>query len=202
MKRFKTPENSHIGGWFLPHTVVDGLLDFWHNPDNQDAKVQGGYSSSISTIIDLDVKESTELKVTPHSTNSTLEAYEQCLQECLEDYVEQYESACQTEKFNIHERYNIQGYPRGGGYKALHHENGGGFSTVHRHLVFMTYLNDVENGGTCFPKQDIITPSIKGLTLIFPAYFTHPHVGQISKDHEKTIATGWYNFTDIYENIH
>ena len=55
----------------------------------------------------------------------------------------------------------------------------------------MTYLNDIDEGGTVFKYQKITTPSIKGLTLIWPTDFTHTHKGQIT-DKEKIITTGWF----------
>ena len=61
-------------------------------------------------------------------------------------------------------------------------------------LVFMTYLNDVSDGGTRFLNQDIITPAIKGLTLIWPTDWTHTHCGQISQNNIKYIATGWFSY--------
>ena len=57
----------------------------------------------------------------------------------------------------------------------------------------MTYLNDVPKGGTEFFYQKITSPAKKGLTLIWPAEFTHLHKGQIAKQ-EKYIITGWYNY--------
>ena len=61
-----------------------------------------------------------------------------------------------------------------------------------RVLVFMTYLNDVPDGGTMFKYQDLIVPAKKGLTLIWPTDFTHTHRGIPSPTQEKWIATGWY----------
>ena len=58
----------------------------------------------------------------------------------------------------------------------------------------MTYLNDVKDGGTEFLHQNITTPAKKGLTLIWPAFWTHTHRGVISKTKEKYIVTGWINF--------
>ena len=58
----------------------------------------------------------------------------------------------------------------------------------------MTYLNDVPDAGTHFKYQDLTTPAEKGLTLIWPTDFTHPHKGQITKHHEKYIITGWLGF--------
>ena len=40
---------------------------------------------------------------------------------------------------------------------------------------------------------------MKGLTLIFPAGFTHTHKSQVSLTQEKMIVTGWYNFDEIYD---
>ena len=88
---------------------------------------------------------------------------------------------------------NIQFYKPGGGYKKWHFENGSELF-LKRNLVFMTYLNDVENGGTEFFYQKLTLPAKKGLTVIWPAYWTHLHKGQISKKYEKYIATGWFEF--------
>jgi len=65
---------------------------------------------------------------------------------------------------------------------------------TNRVLVFMTFLNDVDDGGTEFFYQNITAPAVKGLTLIWPPYFTHVHRGQISNTKEKYILTGWYAF--------
>ena len=61
-------------------------------------------------------------------------------------------------------------------------------------LVFMTYLNDVEDGGTFFKYQNIKTKAKKGTTLIWPTDFTHTHKGEISTKSHKYILTGWLGF--------
>ena len=66
-------------------------------------------------------------------------------------------------------------------------------ATCKRVLVFMTYLNDLPDGGTMFKNQDLTIPAKKGLTLIWPAEWTHTHKGQISNTKEKYIVTGWYH---------
>ena len=73
-------------------------------------------------------------------------------------------------------------------------ENDGFPTVINRHLVFCTYLNNVENGGTEFLYQDFVTEAKKGSTIIFPAGWTHTHRGQISQNQEKYIITGWFNF--------
>ena len=92
--------------------------------------------------------------------------------------------------YHVTERMNIQHYKPGEGFYAWHHERGE--IAMHRELVFMTYLNDVPDGGTEFLYQDLTTTAKKGKTLIWPANYTHIHRGQISKTQEKYIITGVY----------
>jgi len=59
----------------------------------------------------------------------------------------------------------------------------------------MTYLNTVEDGGETefFHQQRSISPQ-KGLTVIWPADWTHTHRGVPSPTETKYIITGWFNF--------
>ena len=79
----------------------------------------------------------------------------------------------------------IQYYPSNGGYKTWHNERDI-YSQHQRSLVFMTYLNDIPNGGgTEFMwYPDFKVTAKKGLSLIWPTDFTHTHRGVIS-EHEK-----------------
>ena len=64
-----------------------------------------------------------------------------------------------------------------------------------RLLVFMTYLNDVEDGGeTEFLYQNLKVKPEKGKTLIWPSEWTHTHRGLTSKSESKFIVTGWFEF--------
>ena len=59
----------------------------------------------------------------------------------------------------------------------------------------MTYLNDVTDGGeTEFLHQGLKVQPQKGLTLIWPADWTHTHRGVASPTQEKAIVTGWFNY--------
>ena len=59
----------------------------------------------------------------------------------------------------------------------------------------MTYLNDVSDGGeTAFLYQNVKVKPEKGLTLIWPAEWTHTHKGMVSMTQTKYIITGWYSF--------
>jgi hypothetical protein len=59
----------------------------------------------------------------------------------------------------------------------------------------MTYLNDVKDGGaTHFVHQDLSVQPEKGKTLIWPAEWTHAHLGNVVNSGSKTIVTGWIHF--------
>ena len=62
-------------------------------------------------------------------------------------------------------------------------------------LLFMFYLNDVEEGGsTDFYYQDASIQPKAGRMVIAPAYFTHTHRGQIPVSNDKYILTSWVLF--------
>ena len=85
----------------------------------------------------------------------------------------------------------IQWYKPGEGYHKWHID-GAQMNSCDRAMVYMTYLNDVtEGGGTMFMHQDVTTKAVKGKTLIFPAGYTHLHKGEISQTQHKYILTGW-----------
>ena len=58
-------------------------------------------------------------------------------------------------------------------------------------FAWMTYLNNVEDGGkTNFKHYDIkIKPEI-GKTLIWPAEWTHAHAGEVLNSGVKYVITG------------
>ena len=61
----------------------------------------------------------------------------------------------------------------------------------------MTYLNDVDNedgGSTVFTHYDLKVQPKKGLTLIWPAEWTHAHKGELLVKSSKYIITGWMHF--------
>ena len=85
----------------------------------------------------------------------------------------------------------IQHYKPGEGYHKWHID-GAQMNSCDRAMVYMTYLNDVtEGGGTMFYHQNVTTKAVKGKTLIFPAGYTHLHKGEISETQHKYILTGW-----------
>ncbi|MBM7072056.1 2OG-Fe(II) oxygenase [Shewanella sp. 202IG2-18] len=94
---------------------------------------------------------------------------------------------------------NLQKYEKGvGGYHHWHSEQfpqNEHNEALHRVVLYMFYLNDVEEGGeTEFYYQNRNVKPKKGTMVIAPAGFTHTHRGGIPKSHDKYIATSWVMF--------
>lgn len=94
---------------------------------------------------------------------------------------------------------NTQRYIAGeGGYPYWHSEvypqlphN----DALHRMLLFMYYLNDVDEGGeTEFFYQGRVIKPKAGRMVIAPGYFTHTHRGNIPTSNDKYILTSWLLF--------
>lgn len=99
-------------------------------------------------------------------------------------------------KWGVMSPFNLQRYDPGDCYKPVHIEQGGPREgKLIRNLAFVTYLNDIEDGGeTEFPQQNMMIKPQKGLTTIFPAGWTHPHRGYPAVSEDKYIVTGWASY--------
>ena len=181
-----------MGAWYVPEDICDSLIDYFKY--NKDYSKKGTVGGEFDDIVDKNSKDSIDLSIGANNNDNIIGEYRKELQKVLTKYLDKYPACNNVVPFNIVEDYNIQKYSINGGFKKWHIENNGQKVTLSRHLVFMTYLNDVENGGTEFKLQNITTPAKKGLTLIWPAGWTHVHRGQISNKKEKYIITGWYAF--------
>lgn len=120
--------------------------------------------------------------------------YVEALRNCFGAYFKTYDNSKTMGLPLSIEHYNLQHYKPGEGFYLWHKENNGFGKSVFRHLVYMTYLTDTPDGGTEFQEQDLTVPCEKGVTLVWPAGWTHTHRGQISMQNEKTIVTGWLSF--------
>lgn len=189
-KKFNT--TTHIGGWYIPLDVCNELIKFFEL--NVDLQCEAAHNENGKVGINKNIKEGTDLEIDHSYKENIIGKYREHLQEILTLYLKKYEYSNRVHKFDINRNYNIQKYPIGGGYKVWHHENTGESHYALRHLVFMTYLNNVKNGGTEFLYQQMSVEAKKGLTLIWPATWTHTHRGIVSNDKEKYIVTGWYSF--------
>jgi hypothetical protein len=185
-------ENScFISGWFIDESICDGVIDFYQE-DNY-FPVTPGLSSSGQ--VNTKQKESLDKSISHVTKDSRLVNYFDALSEVIKLYTEKYIWCDITESWTIVENVNIQWYPPNGGFKVFHFERNGKLVSMNRHLVFMTYLNDVTDAGeTEFYYQKLKVQPQKGLTLVWPVDWTHTHRGIPSPTQEKIIITGWYSF--------
>lgn len=190
---------SFIGGWFIENSrICDDLIELFRaTPLSQRARGASVDRYGANTYDD-DVKLSVEINFPPDSPAPQFQAYLVELQKCVRAYIDRYPYCNEFAPWTIIQRVNLQWYPPSGGYKIFHTERVSATPPVStRHLVFMTYLNDVDDGGgTEFFHQKFTAPARRGLTLIWPADWTHTHRGVVSPTQEKMVVTGWFNFVD------
>ena len=91
-------------------------------------------------------------------------------------------SSCQFAKFEPNNYYN-----------HIHCEHG---KTVpNRIFAWMMYLNDIKDGGgTYFHHQNFTTKPVAGNLYIWPAGWTHMHVGVNAPKEIKYTLTGWVEY--------
>lgn len=183
---------SFIGAWFIEESICDQLIDFFK--ENNYFPVSPG---TTSNGIDKSIKDSYDKAISPVSQDQRVCSYLEEVSNVLDLYIQKYPTCNNTESsWKIVENFNVQWYPPNGGFKVFHFERNGSLKSIMRYLTFMTYLNDVDDGGeTEFYYQNLKVKPQKGLTLIWPVEWTHTHRGIPSPTQEKIIATGWYSFT-------
>ena len=188
LKEYVLPKNTFIGGWHIPLNLCDDLIKvFKTHTKNQSPGVVGPPPLKI----DPEQKESTEVAIDPKYNDASFIIYKKYLEQVIHNYEHKYPEVKDFDKFGMIESPQIQYYKPGQGFKIWHCEREG---KENRCLVFMTFLNTVPEAGTQFKYQELTVPAEKGLTLIWPSDFTHTHKGQITKDHEKYILTGWLGY--------
>tara|TARA_R110002012_G_C11455171_1_gene592176 strand:+ start:126 stop:743 length:618 start_codon:yes stop_codon:yes gene_type:complete len=183
-----------IWGDFIDEAIVDDLVSLATSD-----RVSGFEGTAISSegevVVDKSIKESWDIRLPIEHLE--VKAYLNALFKVVTKYTEQFPlSDCgNRDSWGVVIDPQYQAYPVGGGFKAWHTERAGSDrSTVYRHLVYMTYLNDVPDGGTEWFHQDLYVPAQKGLTVIWPSDWTHFHRGRPSPTTEKEIVTGWFEF--------
>ena len=195
MKRVQisTPgSNPHyIGCWEIePLTICDDIM---HNFETKNrAKQSSGIAGEGQ--VNLTRKDSRDISIAPRdfdsAGNEIFVSYLQSLTKCYRDYTDQWPFLKEVIPSLDVGAFNIQRYEAGQHFNKIHTERS--FAKMEREFAFMTYLNDVEDGGsTYFIHYNIQIQPKKGLTMIWPAMWTHAHKGNIVKSGKKYIITGW-----------
>lgn len=182
--------------YFIEDTALcDDIIDYYNKSSN---KTRGGFKNSLGQyVVETDKKQCTEItiNITEEVAKQKLfKKYLEQLQLVCNKYVEEFPFSNEYSQWGIIEPINIQYYsPGGDAFKMYHSERTQ--SKCDRHLVFMTYLNDVTDGGeTEFYHQKYKISPEKGKTVIWPSDWTYTHRGLPSLTQEKYIITGWFNY--------
>ena len=145
IERFDMPElkDSFIGAWMMSDEITEPIVNFWSNPEVNSRATPGALGAKSTR--NKYRKDSMEVAIHPDDYSGPWKKYRNALGRCVDDYrLKQYPDANEVEPFAVVERFNLQWYPPGGGFFVEHCENTGSKNSVYRHLVFMTYLNNVQ----------------------------------------------------------
>lgn len=195
MKRIDilSQDTNFIGCWNInDDNLCKQIIYFFNN--NTSLQTQG----KVGVGKDLKIKNSIDITINPKDLEKSeyqiFKKYFEQLHKCYLDYLNQWPNLEKMIKDLDIGQFNIQKYNQGGHFAGVHSERTS-IKTVHRVFAWMTYLNDVNDGGsTNFAHFNIdIKPEI-GKTMIWPAEWTHAHSGKIVNSEEKYIITGWMHF--------
>jgi hypothetical protein len=177
-EHFLNEQNPFIRGYYIDPQLCDQLVSEIRMSDLEPSNDFRNYSSVWLESFPKDLK-------IPY-INSIID--------CIETYKKEFEFCYKDiTPWTLKAGVKVQKYNPGNFYSQWHPENGGGFASISRNLVFMTYLNDIQDGGgTEFYYQKMQVKPEKGLTLIWPTDWTHVHRGIVSETEEKFIITGWF----------
>ena len=198
----KKDELSEFGRTYQPHFIGswnirnDNLCTQIINFFEENRILHGKGATALG--VDQTKKKTIDIRINPSDLkNNKFKCFNNYIDElykCFIDYQHQWPFMKGIIKNVDIGSFNIQKYSKGDHFSAVHTERS---SLQHSDRLFawMTYLNDVDDGGkTNFAHYDIkIKPEI-GKTLIWPAEWTHAHSGEILNNGEKYIITGWMNF--------
>ncbi len=183
---------NFIGSWTIEPTLCEEIIEYFEK--NKDKQVQ----VSTSRGINLNNKNRKDITLSPKELNfpenKIYKKYFENLFECYKDYNLQWPFLSKIVSHLDIGLFNIGKYEPGQHFQQIHCERSG-LETLHRLFAFMTYLNNVEEGGsTYFNHYDLDIKPKKGLTLLWPAEWTHSHKGNKLKSGVKYIITGWLTF--------
>ena len=181
--------DTFIKSYTLPDvSVCDTIIKFF---ENNTQLHHAGYVNEWE--VNKEIKASTDMSLPIEQ--EFLTDYRNGLQSCLEQYKKDYDGIPdKMSSWGIVENINIQRYKPNEGYYEYHSERTS-LEVANRMMVFMTYLNDVKEGGETewYFQKTKIQPR-KGLTVFWPTDWNFLHRGNPAPKETKYILTGWYNF--------
>lgn len=193
--RLAHPRTDFIYMEDIDEGVVDGIVDFYHTQTIFEKWPGETIDDNGGGMVNPEIKDSLDNPVFTGITDLRVRDFTGEVNRVMSNYVDRFPLCAKTNVWKMEEFFNLQYYKPGGGYHLWHCERqSSSRSNTYRHMVWMTYLNTVPDGGTEWFHQDLYVPAKKGRTVIWPADWTFHHRGRKSDTSDKLIATGWYHF--------
>jgi len=181
---------NFIGSWNLdPLDLCDEIISYFESNESKQKKGQtiSGLNQNVKKSVDINISPN-EIKL---PKNQVFNSYLNALFTCHKDYILQWPFLASFLNRVEIGSFNIQRYQAGEHFQQIHSERTS-IESLHRIFAWMTYLNDVDDGGTTyFSHYGLEIVPRKGLTLIWPAEWTHAHKGNVLHSGSKYIITGW-----------
>jgi len=193
---------NFIGSWMInPLSICDELIKYFESNKNKQKEgvISGGRNIDIKNSVDISMLPK-EIKL---PGNEAFEKYFNNLFSFYQDYLAQWPFLTKFADNLQIGAFNLQRYQSGQHFQSLHSERTS-LNQIHRIFAWMTYLNDVDigkGGSTFFSHYDLEIQPKKGLTLIWPAEWTHAHKGNLLHADSKYIITGWMHFPNNLNEI-
>ena len=185
-ERNRELESSFVQGWYLPDELASEILKNFLDLDElqYSNNVMCYYGTQFSNI-------SEEIQ----------NKYFSCLNELVLKYENTYEGLKKL-NYKLNKEINLQYWKPNEHFFKWHCEIDNHVEFIYRNLVFMTYLNNVTVGGeTEFVYQNCKIQPKRGLTVIWPANWTHRHRGCMTEENKYAI-TGWFELVPEREDLH
>jgi|TARA_B100000073_G_scaffold161744_1_gene133712 hypothetical protein len=193
--RLAHPRTDFIYMEDIDEGVVDGITDFYNTQTIFEKWPGETIDDNGGGMVNPKIKDSLDNPVFIGITDPRVRDFTGEVNRVMSNYVDRFPLCAKTNIWKMEEFFNLQYYKPGGGYHLWHCERqSSSRSNTYRHMVWMTYLNTVPDGGTEWFHQDLYVPAKKGRTVIWPADWTFHHRGRKSDTSDKLIATGWYHF--------
>jgi len=184
-----------LGAWYIDSSICDGLIDYYNeSPLKEPGRTLHKTSSIVNTSL---VKKSTDVRCEINSQDKRISSYISALLDVVDCYKSRFPALDDNlSMWGLTEPFNIQRYEPNEGFVQWHCERSS-LMVANRLLVFMTYLNDVnDGGGTEWKYLNLHMQPEKGLTAIWCADWIHLHRGVTSPTELKMIATGWFGLAE------
>lgn len=186
---------DHIGIFenAVPKETCDKLIELFELTSSMGYTRDRGFSKTTiedeQLFVTYDYQDDIIFTIENHNFKDAMNS----VFDCYEEYMVEYPVLKEVQEHTFFQG-KIQKTKKTQGFHNWHFENGRR-GVINRMVVYMIYLNDVEEGGeTEFLYQSKRIKPKAGTVVLFPAAYTHTHRGNPPLSGDKYIVTGWSEF--------